>query len=201
MLLRTILLTGTSVAVFSNAANLNAQSSTESYTYDSLGRLITVVTSGGPNDNQTQSICYDEADNRTEYVTNTSAGATECTGAVPPPSSPPPSPPPPPSNNPPNTTSDTVSGACLATTFVNLTANDSDPEGNYPLTLTGIVRNSGNSDALIYSASTVQVDFDNTSWGMSQFTYTVEDSLGASSTGQLTATTGNCGGGGGGEPR
>ncbi len=167
-----------------------AQTSTEDYTYDALGRLITVVTTGGSNNAETQSICYDDAGNRTDYVANTSAGATTCGGAPPPPP-----PPPPPSNNPPTTVQDFASGACSTTLTVNLTANDSDPESNYPLVLTGITKNAGAASASVVSSSSVSVTF-GPIFDASNFTYTVEDSLGASSTGTLNLLTNSCGGGG-----
>lgn len=67
-----------SLATVCCASLASAQSSTESYTYDELGRLVTVVTSGGQNNTETQSICYDAAGNRTEYRANASNGATLC---------------------------------------------------------------------------------------------------------------------------
>ena len=81
-------------------------------------------------------------------------------------------------------------------TIVNLTANDSDPEGNYPLALTAISAGSGGAaTATIASESSVTVTF-GPSGDSTNFTYTVADSLGVTSTGQLTAFTDSCGGGG-----
>jgi chitinase len=86
-------------------------------------------------------------------------------------------------NQPPVTQADSDSLQCNTSATVNLTANDTDPEGNYPLTLTGIT---GNVDAGIISASSVQV---NAGWpGTFTSTYTVQDSLGNASTGTLTIT-------------
>jgi hypothetical protein len=67
---------------------------------------------------------------------------------------------------------------------VNLTANDSDPENNVPLSLVSITNTSGSAIATILNVSSVTVDvYDK---GPSTFTYTVADSLGATSTGQLS---------------
>ena len=71
------------------AAGGAAQASeTVTYTYDALGRLIAVSTSGGPNDGQAVGTCYDPAGNRSTYAV--------ATGTPPPPCAPPPPPPPPP---------------------------------------------------------------------------------------------------------
>lgn len=195
-----LLLAGSSLATLCFATFAYAQSSTETYEYDSLGRLVKVVTEGGQNDAETQSICYDEADNRTQYLANTSDGVVECSqgsGGTPTPSpTPTPPPPPPPGNNPPDTTDDFVSGTCSSTGFTNLIANDSDPENNTPLVLTNIVKNSGGSDVAIISGGLVEVFFASSAGDFSHFTYTVEDSLGASSTGELNVATSTCGGGG-----
>lgn len=80
---RKLLLVSTSLVALSCAVIVNAQSSTETYTYDALGRLIKVVTTGGQNSGETQSICYDKAGNRTAYASNTSAGATLCVPPTP----------------------------------------------------------------------------------------------------------------------
>jgi hypothetical protein len=206
---RKLYLAGVSLAAMTCAALVSAQTSTETYTYDPLGRLVKVVTVGGANNGQTQSICYDKADNRTQYVANTSAGATECGGApaptptpTPTPSptpSPTPTPTPPPSNSPPITSPDELSAnGCTGTFFVNLTANDTDPEGNYPLALTNITRSSGSATAAIIFGSTVQVTLSGVELDVSNFVYTVRDSLGATATGTLTVSASMCSGFGGG---
>lgn len=199
---RRFFLASTSLAAMSCAMMASAQSSTETYTYDSLGRLVKVVTTGGQNNSETQAICYDKADNRTQYVANNSAGATGCiTAPTPTPTptpapTPTPTPTPTPGNNPPVTQNDSVSGQCYLVVTVNLTANDSDPEGNTPLVLQSIVTGGGGvAGANIVSASSVSVDF-GPQGDVTQATYTVADSLGAASTGVLTISTTSCGGGG-----
>jgi hypothetical protein len=172
--------------------------------------LVKVVTTGGLNNGQTQSICYDRADNRTNYVADTSAGATQCIEApaltqlqAPNPSltstsslTPTPTATPSPGNSPPMTGPDGLSAFdCTGTFFVNLTANNTDPEGNYPLVVTNISRNRGAAVATIVSSSAVQVDLGGIDLDVTGFVYTVRDSLGATSTGDLTVNAGKCGGG------
>ncbi len=205
---RKLYLAGVSLAAMTCGALVSAQTSTETYSYDPLGRLVKVVTVGGANNGQTQSICYDKADNRTQYMANSSAGATECGGvSAPTPTptptptpapSPTPTPTPPPSNNPPITGPDEVSSQyCTGTFFVNLTANDTDPEGNYPLVLTNITRELGSATATIMFGGTVQVNLGGADLDISNFVYTVRDSLGATANGTLVVSAGSCGGPGG----
>ena len=75
-------------------ASANAQSSTEVYTYDALGRLIMVKVTGGSNSNQTRSYCFDKASNRTTYVLKTDGLFASCvtTGASSPAPAPTPTP-------------------------------------------------------------------------------------------------------------
>lgn len=176
------------------ATAVAAQQSTEEYKYDSLGRVVEAKTAGGQNNGETHSICYDAAGNRVEYKTTTNGTSSSCMtqgaqGGTPTPT-PSPTPTPTPTNSPPNTVNDTANLPCDQIMSVNLTANDSDPESNYPLALTAI-SGGGSASAEILNASTVSVDagpFNNTS----QFTYTVADSLDATSTGTLTVNTSGC---------
>lgn len=100
------LFTGTSIAALAVANLAYAQSSTETYQYDALGRLIKVETTNGSNDGQTRDITYDDADNRISY--EATGGPTPAPSPSPTPSpspSPTPTPaptptPPPPSNDP-----------------------------------------------------------------------------------------------------
>lgn len=201
MIIKQSLLVSSAMVLVFAIDPVSAQSSTETYTYDALGRLIVSDTSGGQNDDEVHSICYDKAGNRVEYTSKSDGSTSSCVddgsgsggGGTPPP---PPPPPPPPTNNPPSTTNDLASGQCLTTATVNLTVNDTDPEGNYPLALTAISSgSSGQAFATIVSGSSVSVDF-GAQTGVTTFTYTVADSLGATSTGQLEVWTSSCGGGG-----
>lgn len=175
------------------AANISAQTSSEEYSYDALGRLVIAETSGGTNDGETHSLCYDSAGNRTQYSATSDASVAACVDQGSGPVGPgedPEQEPPPPTNNPPTTTNDSVTVPCDLTITVNLTANDSDPEGNTPLSLTAISGN-GMASATIVSASSVSVTAGSIN-STTTFTYTVADALGATSNGTLTVTTNNC---------
>ncbi|WP_298309177.1 hypothetical protein [uncultured Erythrobacter sp.] len=65
----TIILAATSAA--------SAQQSTETYTYDALGRLVKVQTTGGANGGVAQDYTYDDAGNRTNVRV---AGASSSSG-------------------------------------------------------------------------------------------------------------------------
>ena len=93
-------------------------------------------------------------------------------------------------NQPPVTQADSVSVACNASKTLNVTANDTDPEGNYPLTVLSVTMTSDSvgADASVASASTLNI-YGGIIGGTSTATYTVKDSLGATSTGTVTITT------------
>lgn len=179
----------------------SAQQSSEEYTYDSLGRLVVSKTAGGENNNETHSLCFDAAGNRTNYHSTSDGSLAGCvdTGSgssTPTPTpSPTPTPTPTPSNNPPTTTNDSISGQCFLSLTTNVIVNDTDPEGNYPLVLQSVSRVSGQAGATKVSDSSVRVDF-GPSYDISTYNYSVRDSLGATSQGQLTIRTTSCGGGG-----
>lgn len=65
-------------ALLSAPAAVSAQSSTKTYTYDALGRLILVETTGGQTDGEARAYEYDKAGNRIRLV---SADGTEEGGA------------------------------------------------------------------------------------------------------------------------
>jgi hypothetical protein len=90
------------------------------------------------------------------------------------------------------TVADTASVAKCGTVTKNVTANDTDPEGNYPLVLQSVTSVKGT--ATVISGSTVSFT-NNGQTGQAALTYTVADSLGATSAGSLTitiSTTGQC---------
>ena len=78
---------------------------------------------------------------------------------------------------------DTTSFDCSAYQTVNLVANDTDPGNNVPLHLVSIT---GPGSATVISTTSVKIG--EHSAGTYTFTYVVANSLGATSTGQLTAT-------------
>jgi molybdopterin biosynthesis enzyme len=78
---------------------------------------------------------------------------------------------------------------CNATKIVDLTANDSDPEGNLPLTVTDVsVLGYSTATAEVISAGAIRV-FGAEIPGGALAVYSVRDSLGATSTGNVTITT------------
>lgn len=147
-----------------------AAAETTTFTYDALGRLTASSTSGGTNSGVNTAICMDAAGNRTAYATATS-GTASCPSA------------PPPSNNPPVANTDVLSAAKCETRQVNVTANDTDPDGDYPLQVTGTDQPWANP----VSASTIEL-FTPAANGSYQVHYTVQDSRGATATGTLNVT-------------
>lgn len=94
-------------------------------------------------------------------------------------------------NNPPTAVNDSGSQAVCTTGDYNVTANDSDPEGDYPLSVTSV---SGVGFSVIAGDPT-SVEFTSTSrTGNKVGTYTVQDSRGAASSATLTVnvTAGTC---------
>jgi Bacterial Ig domain len=86
-------------------------------------------------------------------------------------------------NNPPVANPNSLSIYVCQSVTINLTSNDTDPEGNYPLTVTAV----GYSPyANTYIASASSVTFEGHTPGGHTLSYTVEDSLGASSTGLIS---------------
>lgn len=155
-------------------------SETQSYAYDALGRLVSVQYSGSINAGQAHSLCYDPAGNRTIYKTSSTGNLADCSGS----SS---------GNQPPVTAPDSLTvRSCGAIGHVNVTANDTDPEGNYPLALVSVT-SGARGHASVYNSSTIEYIAGPRS-GNDVVTYTVKDSLGASSTGRVnvTITAGIC---------
>jgi Bacterial Ig domain len=71
-------------------------------------------------------------------------------------------------------------------------ANDTDPEGNYPLSLVSVTYSGLRGDAYVVSSTSVEFDSNGTS-GTAAITYTVSDSLGATSNGTFTVTISSTG--------
>ncbi|GAA4779524.1 hypothetical protein GCM10023219_29270 [Stakelama sediminis] len=194
------------VSLLALSVGVSSASETTSYSYDVLGRLTQSSISGGPSSGWKTRSCFDHADNRTNYYMG-SGTPPACSAVTPSPSptpvpspSPSPSPTPTPaptptptSNQAPVTQNDSITLPCGNVGQINLIANDSDPDGNTPLTLKSIVKTSGISTASVSNSSTAQVVAGN-SQSISKFTYTVADSLGKTATGTLTVTA-TCSGG------
>ena len=90
--------------------------------------------------------------------------------------------------------SDSASVNRCGRVVTNVVANDSDPEGHYPLALLSVRYTGLRGTASMASSTSVQFDA-NSSMGSAVVGYTVRDGLGASSTGTLTVTIveGQCG--------
>lgn len=93
-----------------------------------------------------------------------------------------------PSNLPPTPVADYGSSArCLENgKLFNVTANDTDPDGNYPITLIGIDSVTGGASAVVENSTSLR--FYPAAGNSSVVTYRVQDSLGAQATGTLTVT-------------
>ncbi|WP_207791621.1 Ig-like domain-containing protein [Sandaracinobacteroides saxicola] len=141
---------------------------TTTFTYDALGRLVSTSSSGTVNNGLSNTIAYDPAGNRSSYGTSGAPGGTQ-------------PPPPPPANQPPVANPDSITSPKCVTRFVNVVANDTDPEGNYPLGLVSV----NQPRAWVESGTTVGMFTPDVNGGYA-ITYTVADSLGATSTGTLS---------------
>jgi YD repeat-containing protein len=118
---------------------------TVTYSYDAQGRLIQSVISGTVNNGQSSSTTFDAANNRTNY-------SVSVAGAPPPP----PPPPPPASNQPPVSVADaTLSVACNANDVRNVLGNDTDPDGDLPLSMT-LTGGSGINDVVQEGAQSIR---------------------------------------------
>jgi hypothetical protein len=92
-------------------------------------------------------------------------------------------------NSPPVTANDSISLQRCGVGYVDLGANDSDPNGDLPLEVISVVNvnNPIGTSVILWSDSTVEVT-GGSSNGTSTHTYTIRDSRGATSTGTLTVT-------------
>lgn len=147
---------------------------TVTHQYDALGRLTQSTKSGGPATGTQTTTAYDPAGNRSNQ-TVTGAGS----------GTPPPPPPPPPANNPPVANAD--NGGSMQTCsskMVTVTTNDTDPDGDYPLS---VVSASGNGDATasVASSTSVLIESGQTA-GAQSISYTISDSRGATASGNIS---------------
>jgi hypothetical protein len=164
------------------------------YRYDDLGRLVETRVSGGVDNGVTVATGFDPAGNRVSHAVSGVGGV-----APPPPPSPPPPPPPPPppANNPPVTVADTLPVNKCGSGSVDVVFNDSDPDGNVPLSLVSASNvNTAKGTGYASSATSVTYEADQSgATGSDTINYVVQDSLGATSTGTVAVTirtTGIC---------
>ena len=203
MLYRHFRTTSAIALILALPASLSAQSQTETHSYDELGRLIVTTTSGGLNNGDTRSYCFDEEGNRQELKFTSNGTTANCVAPTPQTPPPPnsgssaPTPTPTPTNTPPVAVNNSVSGLCWNVTTVNLTANDSDAEDAPAKPVLVSISNGagGQASATIASSSSVYVDF-GPLWDITTFTYTVQDSDGAQDSATLSVATSSCGNGG-----
>jgi heme-binding NEAT domain protein len=71
-----------------------------------------------------------------------------------------------------------------ASSIINVIANDTDPDGDYPLTLVAVSDPTGTA----YVASSSEVGWAGNAAGIYTIQYTVQDARGATSTGTLQVT-------------
>ncbi|MBB5986662.1 hypothetical protein HNP60_002636 [Sphingobium sp. B1D3A] len=148
---------------------------TQTFSYDALGRLASAQSSGTVNNGQVRSTCFDAAGNRTVYKSDSGGALANCSAG--------------PVNQPPVANPDSTTIARCAIVSLNVTANDTDPEGHLPLAVQSVAGGSGLSLSII-SASTIMVESLGSS-GVKTFTYVIADSLGATATGNVTITVSN----------
>lgn len=177
-----------SAAVGVLLAGGNAEASdTTTYTYDALGRLVAVSTSGGVNKGLSVATCYDRAGNRANY---TVSGASGTPPAAPPPCSP--SSQPPSGNQPPLAVDDTGGMNRCTPDYFAVLSNDYDPDGNVPLALVSV---SGSTRGTPEISGTYIYFTPSGLNGVATVTYVMRDSLGAtaSATLSISISNGSCG--------
>jgi YD repeat-containing protein len=144
------------------AGTVNA-SDYEQYGYDGAGNRVTLR----KRDGSTLTFTYDALNRMTSKLANGGSGG----GGT---------------NNPPVANADTASTTACGTVSVNVVANDTDPDGNYPLHVAGIVSSTRGS---VDSFSSTTITFTGAvSSGTGVVQYLVADSLGATSTGTASIT-------------
>ena len=179
---------------------------TVTYRYDELGRLIKVSRVAAVNSEANYS--YDSADNRSKVTVGVGGAPPPPPSppppippppsppppspppSPPPPSPPPPSPPPPPPPPPGNLPPVTVNNSgeimkCLVRGTFIVIANDSDPDGNTPLSLAAVSYPGGLGTTSVVDTR-VRFTPNGAGPGTAVITYTVADNLGATATGTLT---------------
>jgi len=170
-------------------AAASAANETIEHNYDALGRLIISQSEGTVNDEETRSLCYDAAGNRTKFVSDDAAAVASCAPSFAP--MPSPSPISASSNTAPTASADSISISKTASpTSIDVLANDSDTDGDLPLALTGATLISGGASIELISSSEILVT-PAASNGTSIANYQVTDARGAVSTGTLTILTTN----------
>lgn len=177
------------------ASSVGNATETVTYTYDAQGRLVQSVISGTVNNGQTSSTSFDAANNRTNY-------SVSIAGTPPPPAPPPPpSPPPPAPNNPPVSVADAMlSVVCDNNDVRNVLGNDTDPDGDLPLSF-ALTGGSGIDFVVREGAQSIRFFAPRNRGATYSVSYVITDARGATTNASLalkvTGTVAQCGGGGG----
>lgn len=153
---------------------------TVTYSYDAQGRLVQSVISGTVNNGQANNTTFDAAGNRTSY-------SVSLNGTVPPPS-----------NQPPVSVADaTLSVVCNTSGVRNVLGNDTDPDGDLPLSMT-LTGGSGISYVQQEGPQSIRFNAPLTRFATYSVNYVITDARGATATATLAlAVTGTyiqCGG-------
>ena len=143
-------------------------SETVVYRYDALGRLVAAQHSGTVNNGRANSLCYDPAGNRSLYRSNAAGALAECAPAAAP------------TNQPPLAAPDSLTAPPCQSRIADVTANDSDPEGDDPVALVAAMSDWAWVQDGVVAMTTPAAN------GNYPIPYTVADSLGATSNGILT---------------
>ena len=98
-----------------------------------------------------------------------------------------------PANQPPVAVTDSASMDVCRNIYVNVIANDYDPDGNTPLVLVSVTHSGGMGVASVYSSTMVRFNSYGGA-GPAGVIYTVRDSLGATATGSLDIVINDMGG-------
>lgn len=154
---------------------------TKRYTYDSLGQLIRAKSSGSLNNNQTQSFCYDDAGNRTHFRSNSNGNVANCSAPTPShtlASTP---------GNKPQPGPVHINIPCSQTATISPLLQDTDPDGDYPLSLVSVQVTSGGAAMTKINSTQFQLVSQSTT-APSYGTYVVSDSRGATATGSITVS-------------
>lgn len=164
------------------------------FTYDAKGNLIRAERSGTARGSELADYSYDPAGNRGRARTVNGAAQSYATlpATVRPMGTPVPTPSPTPTpapNNPPEANNDSGNTSVGNVVSVNVLANDTDPDGDYPLTVIAVGTPTLGAGAS-FNSPFVTVGGSCTP-GTSSVTYTVRDSRGATSTGTLVVVIAN----------
>lgn len=77
-MIRQVVLTSFAAALAVGLAPRVSATETVTYTYDALGRLVVVKSTGTVNNNNTHSYCYDKAGNRITYNSSQTGMPSAC---------------------------------------------------------------------------------------------------------------------------